>query len=248
MVVLDQVSFAYGSSDVLIDISLRLKAGEVYALLGANGAGKSTLQKLIRGSLRPRAGSVQVFGLDPSGPEASWRSRLAWVTDLPALHPRLTVLETLRFYAGLYGVAGNFPELLARVGLLGLEKRYGSQLSRGQQQRLAWARALLVGAELLLLDEPTNGLDVVGREEIYRLVAGFEGAILLSTHDMREAQELADRVGILHGGRLVAEGTPAALCLEHLGQELLDSARQPSLEQVYRSLTGRSLYCPSEQT
>lgn len=248
MVVLDQVSFAYGSSDVLTEVSLRLNAGEVYALLGANGAGKSTLQKLIRGSLKPRSGSVRVFGLDPCGRESSWRSRLAWVTDLPALHPRLTVLETLRFYAGLYGVPGNFPELLARVGLTGLEKRYGSQLSRGQQQRLAWARALLVGAELLLLDEPTNGLDVVGREEIYRLVAEFGGAILLSTHDMREAQELADRVGILHQGRLVAEGTPAALCLEHLGLELLESARQPSLEQVYRTLTGRSLYCPSEES
>ena len=248
MVVLDQVSFAYGSSDVLTDVSLRLNAGEVYGLLGANGAGKSTLQKLIRGSLKPRAGSVQVFGLDPCGRQSRWRSRLAWVTDLPALHPRLTVLETLRFYAGLYGVPGNFPELLARVGLTGLEKRYGSQLSRGQQQRLAWARALLVGAELLLLDEPTNGLDVVGREEIYRLMADFGGAILLSTHDMREAQELADRVGILHDGRLVAEGTPAALCQQYLGLELLESARQPSLEQVYRSLTGRSLYCPSEET
>ena len=230
----------------MTDVCLHLESGQVYALLGANGAGKSTLQKLIRGSLRPRSGNVRVFGSDPCvGSE--WRSRMAWITDQPALHPRLTVLETLRFYAGLYGKSANFSELLASVGLSGLEKRYGSQLSRGQQQRLGWARALLVQAELLLLDEPTNGLDVVGREEIYRLVREFKGSILLSTHDMREAQELAGRVGILHGGRLLTEGTPAALCQQHLGQELGDVAQQPSLERVYRVVTGRSLYCASEE-
>ncbi len=218
----------------------------MFALLGANGAGKSTLQKLIRGSLRPREGTVRVFGSDPCQ-GSSWRSRMAWITDQAALHPRLTVLETLRFYAGLYGVSADFVGLLAKVGLSGLEKRYGSQLSRGQQQRLAWARALLVKAELLLLDEPTNGLDVLGREEIYRLVREFGGAILLSTHDMREAQELADRVGILHKGRLLADGTPAELCRQHLGQELGDLAQQPSLERVYRALAGRSLYCACEE-
>lgn len=215
--------------------------------MGANGAGKSTLQKLIRGSLRPRSGAVRVFGSDPCEGSA-WRSRMAWITDQPALHPRLTVLETLRFYAGLYGVKASFSELLGVVGLNGLEKRYGSELSRGQQQRLAWARALLVQAELLLLDEPTNGLDVVGREGIYRLVRQFRGAILLSTHDMREAQELAHRVGILHGGRLLAEGTPADLCRQHLGQEMGNLAEQPSLERVYRVVTGRSLYCASEES
>lgn len=206
-------------------------------MLGANGAGKSTLQKLIRGSLRPRAGTVRVFGSDPCEGSA-WRSRLAWITDQPALHPRLTVLETLRFYAGLYGVHADFPALLKSVGLQGLEKRYGSQLSRGQQQRLAWARALLIRAELLLLDEPTNGLDVLGREEIYRLVRQFQGAILLSTHDMREAQELADRVGILHQGRLLVEGSPQELCCQY---------QQPSLEGVYRVVAGRSLYGVCEE-
>lgn len=172
---------------------------------------------------------------------------MAWITDLPALHPRLTVLETLRFYAGLYGVRTSPAELLAQVGLKGLEKRFGGQLSRGQQQRLAWARALLIKAELLLLDEPTNGLDVLGREEVYRLIRDFKGAILLSTHDMREAQELAARVGILHQGRLLAEGTPGQLCVQYLGQDLGDLAQQPSLERVYRALVGRSLYCASEE-
>ncbi|MBS2036411.1 ABC transporter ATP-binding protein [bacterium] len=218
----------------------------MYAMLGANGAGKSTLQKLIRGSLRPSSGSVRVFGQDPCS-DSSWRARLAWITDLPALHPRLTLLESLRFYAGLYGVQADPLDLLDRVGLSGLEKRYGAQLSRGQQQRLAWARALLVRAELLLLDEPTNGLDVLGREEIYRLIRDFKGAILLSTHDMREAQELAGRVGILHQGRLLAEGTPAELCAQYLNQELGDLAQQASLERVYRAVAGRSLYCASEE-
>lgn len=173
---------------------------------------------------------------------------MAWITDQPALHARLTMLETLRFYAGLYGKSANCVQMLETVGLSGLENRYSSQLSRGQQQRMAWARALLVEAELLLLDEPTNGLDVVGREEIYRLVRAFTGTILLSTHDMREAQELAGRVGILHQGELVAEGTPAELCRQYLNQELGDVAQQPSLERVYRAVTGRSLYCASEES
>lgn len=206
------------------------------------------MQKLIRGSLRPRLGQVRVFGQDPWGAGAELRRRLACVNDLPALHSRLSVGETLRFYAGLYGVRVA-PDLLAQVGLQGLEKRNVAQLSRGQQQRLAWARALLTEAELLLLDEPTNGLDVAAREEVHALVRAIRGrghCLLLSTHDMREAQDLADRVGILHQGRLVAQGTPDELCRQFLGQGLEEAHLQPSLERVYRAVTGRSLYRAAE--
>ena len=246
-----QVAFAYGKVDVLHHLSLCLYPGQIYALLGPNGAGKSTLQKLLRGSLRPRSGQLRVLGVEPWGAPASWRARLAWVNDVPAVHPRLTVHESLSFYAGLYALsASKISDVIDQTGLTGLERRYPSQLSRGQQQRLAWAKALLIEAELWLLDEPTNGLDVAAKEEIHGLVRSIRGSgrcLLLSTHDMREAQDLADRVGILHEGRLVAEGTPEQLCQEHLGQSLGDPSLQPSLERVYRTVTGRSLYSTAER-
>jgi heme ABC exporter ATP-binding subunit CcmA len=244
------LTFAYRDCDVLQQISLSISPGQIYALLGPNGAGKSTLQKILRGSLRPRSGQVRVFGVDPWMAPASWRARLAWVNDVPAIHPRLTVGETLRFYAGLYGLAqGRQSEVMVEAGLTGLDKRYVAQLSRGQQQRLAWAKALLVGADLWLLDEPTNGLDVAAKEEVHQLVRSLRGrgrSLLLSTHDMREAQDLADQVGILHQGQLVAQGSPEQLCQEYLGQSLGDPHLQPSLERVYGTVTGRSLYAPAE--
>lgn len=247
-----QVSFGYRSTDVLHQVDLTISSAQVYALLGPNGAGKSTLQKLIRGSLSPRAGEIRVLGQEPFSAPPSWRSQLAWVHDLPALHGRLTVRETLLFYAGLY--AQSRPDLdgiLQQVGLQGLERRPAAQLSRGQQQRLAWARAILQQARILLLDEPTNGLDVAAREEVHQWVREHRQAgrcVMLSTHDMREAQDLADFVGILDQGRLLAQGSPDQLCREYLGQSLGEPASQPSLERVYRTVTGRSLYAPAESS
>ena len=235
---------------MLHQVSLSICAGQIYALLGPNGAGKSTLQKILRGSLQPRSGKVAVFGVNPWSAPASWRRRLAWVNDVPAIHPRLTVSESLSFYAGLYGLPGTRQrEVIDEAGLEGLEKRNVGQLSRGQQQKLAWAKAMLVEAELWLLDEPTNGLDVAAKEEVHRLLGEIRArgrCLLLSTHDMREAQDLADLVGILHEGRLVAQGTPEQLCQQYLGQSLGDPQAQPSLERVYRTVTGRSLYITAE--
>lgn len=243
---MEAVDFSYASVQVLHEINLQLHAGEICALLGPNGAGKSTLQKLIRGSLRPQRGTVLVFGQQPWRGDSAWRARLAFVNDQPAVHPRLSVRENLRFYAGLYGVpATRCEELLAQTGLSSLGGRRAGQVSRGQLQRLAWARALLIGADLLLLDEPTSGLDLESKSQIHALIDAHRGqghTILLATHDMLEAQRLADRVGILDGGRLLDFDTPEQLCQRHLGQGLGDVAQQPSLERVYQTLTGRSLY------
>lgn len=229
---------------------MQLEPGQIYALLGPNGAGKSTLQKLIRGSLRPQRGTVRVFGCEPSMAGGAWRARLAWVSDLPSLHGRLNVGENLRFYAGLYGVPQQrVSEVLASTGLENLMARPVAQLSRGQQQRLAWARALLIGADLLLLDEPTNGLDIVSKTAVHALIQAHRSqghTILLATHDMTEAERLADKVGILDQGTLLDQDTPANLCQRHLGQSLGDPQQQPSLERVYRALTGRNLYAAAE--
>lgn len=221
------------------------------ALLGPNGAGKTTLQRLLRGSLAPQGGTVRVFGQDPCQAGALWRRRLAWLSDQPSLHGRLTCKETLQFYCGLYQVDScQIETMLARVGLAGLEHRRAGQLSRGQQQRLAWARALLQKSDLLLLDEPTSGLDVSSKEEIHALIRDLRGSncsVLLSTHDMREAQDLADRVAILERGQILDEGSPAELCQRHLGESYVEEQALPNLERVYRHLTGRSLYSAAER-
>jgi len=247
----EKVSFRYAAVDVLHQINLSLASGQVFALLGPNGAGKSTLQKLIRGSLKPNEGRLLVLGREPWLGDSSWRARIASVTDQPALPPRLSVRESMRFWAGLFGVANRrVDEVLEQVGLTALQGRFSSTLSRGQQQKVAWARALLVGAELLLLDEPTNGLDLDSKEEVHSLVRQYRGdghTIVLTTHDMLEAQSLADYVGIVDQGRILDQGTPDELCQRHLGQSLQQLPQQPTLEKVYRILAGRSLYSASER-
>lgn len=247
----ESVSFRYSAVDVLHQVNLSLAPGQVFALLGPNGAGKSTIQKLIRGSLKPSSGRLTVLGCQPWLGDSHWRARIASVTDQPALPPRLSVRESLRFWAGLYGVpAQRVGEVVEKVGLTPLQGRFSPTLSRGQQQKVAWARALLVGAELLLLDEPTNGLDLDSKEEVHSLVRLYreEGhTIVLTTHDMREAQVLADYVGIVDEGRILDQGTPDDLCQRHLGQGLQEVPEQPTLEKVYRILAGRSLYSASER-
>lgn len=226
---------------MLQQVSLQFFPGQIYALLGPNGAGKTTLQKIIRGSLQPSAGQVRVLGQNPKVLRDG-RHEMAWLSDQPAVHARLKVGELLQFYAGLFGVPCRAP--LREVGLEGLEGRYCGQLSRGQQQRLGWARALMTGARLLLLDEPTSGLDLASKERIHELLQRFVeggGAALLSTHDMLEAQQLAHCVGILERGQLLDQDSPGELCRRHLDQELETSSAQPSLEKVYRKLTGNSL-------
>lgn len=235
---------------MLKGLDLRLAPGEIFCLLGPNGAGKSTVQKLLRGSLAPSTGTVRVFGTDPRLGDGAWRSRLAWVSDRPALHARLSVRENLQGAAALFGRSqAESDAACEQVGLTELARQRAGNLSRGQGQRLAWARALLARAELFLLDEPTGGLDVVARQAVHDLIRAARDAgatLLLSTHDMSEAQALADRVGILHEGRLLDVGSPSELCLRHLEQELPPASQLPSLERVYRLLTGRSLIHPSE--
>ena len=247
---LQEVHFEYPGTPVLKGLTFTIESGQIYTLLGPNGAGKSTVQKLICGSLAPGRGQVRVLQHDPLTNHPGWRARLAWLGDQPAHHVRLTLLENLSFYADLYSIPRErCAQVLEQVGLAALQKRYPGTLSRGQQQRLGWARALLIGAELLLLDEPTNGLDLASKESIHQLIVRFRdqgGTVLLSTHDMSEAEALSDQVGLLADGRLFDQGTPQELCQRHLGQELPPAAERPGLERVYRLTTGRSLIAPSE--
>jgi ABC-2 type transport system ATP-binding protein len=205
----------FGPVPVLEGLTLRVAAGEVYGLLGPNGAGKSTLLHLILGLLRPAAGEVCVLGTTP---EAA-RSRIGYLPERPRYHTHLSgrdYLRTLGRLSDLHGaaLASRCDELLALVGLLGAAERRVGHYSKGMLQRLGIAQALLHEPELLLVDEPSAGLDPAGQREIVDLLATLRRqgrTILMCTHQLAEAHELCDRVGVLASGRIEAEARVASV-------------------------------------
>jgi heme ABC exporter ATP-binding subunit CcmA len=185
----------------LADVTLTVAHGERLALLGANGAGKSTLVRVLAGLLRPSSGSVQVGGLPP----AKARQQIGLVGHATLLYEDLSARENLRFFGRLYGLSNvdeAIPGLLAQVGLSRLADRRVGGLSRGQQQRLALARALVHRPRLLLLDEPDTALDAGGHDLLEALLVGGDRAVVVATHDVTLAARVATRVAVLDGGRL----------------------------------------------
>jgi ABC-2 type transport system ATP-binding protein len=210
--VLDAVTKRYGATVALDAVTLEVRPGQVTALLGANGAGKTTTVRLIQGITRPSAGRVTVGGASP----LDWqtRRRTGVMLQVSGVPGTLTVREHVRLFSAYYAAPLPLGDVLARAGLEALASRPFAKLSGGQQQRLMFALAICGNPDLLCLDEPTVGLDVEARrrfwEEIRRL-RDNRRAILLTTHYLEEADALADRVVVLAAGRLVADGTPAAL-------------------------------------
>jgi ABC-2 type transport system ATP-binding protein len=210
------VHFAYGKQPVLAGISLTVREGEVYGLVGADGAGKTTLLSLTAGLLRPSAGHLLLLGKDPASAEV--RDEFAYMPQGFGLYPDLSCLENLHFFADLHGLPREradelIADLLARTGLKGFEHRRARNLSGGMMQKLALACALVTRPRVILLDEPTTGVDPLSRRAFWRLLDGVraEGvAILYATANMDEA-ERCDRVGMLEGGYLVRQGTPVEL-------------------------------------
>jgi len=224
------------------DVSLAVRRGEIYGLLGANGSGKSTLIRCFATLLEPDSGFVRVFGHDVAVDELRVKRLINRVSVEASFFKKLSAMENLVYAGRLYGVPverarAAVREILGRLGISAdrfdepLEK-----LSRGMQQKVAIARAFLTAPMLLLLDEPTTGLDIRSKREVQTFVRelrdSHDATILLTTHDLDEAARLADRIGILHGGRLVAEGT---------AQELAARAGAKDLEEVFMSLTGKRL-------
>jgi ABC-2 type transport system ATP-binding protein len=204
----------------IADVSLRLERGDIVGVLGANGSGKSTLIRLVSGLLTLDEGRVSVFGHDIERDEMAVKRLINRVSVDAAFFKKLSPMENLLFAARLYGLdAGKARRdavaILARLGIA--EKRVGrpiEQMSRGMQQKVAIARALLTSPSLLLLDEPTTGLDPRSRRTMWEIVRGLVAGgatIFLTTQYLDEADELADRIGVLDGGRLVAEGTAEEL-------------------------------------
>jgi ABC-2 type transport system ATP-binding protein len=210
------LSKRYGSIDAVREVSFAVQKGETLALLGPNGAGKTTTLEILEGFRGRDAGQVEVLGRDPADRSASreLRARVGLVLQDIAVEPYLTVRETLARNAGYYEAPQPVPDLIGLVGLSGLERQKVRNLSGGQKRRLDLALGLIGDPELLFLDEPTTGFDPSARHAAWDIVRGLHSSgttVVLTTHYMDEAQALADRVVVLAGGGVVADGPPETL-------------------------------------
>ncbi len=228
------------------DVSLTVNRGEIFGILGPNGSGKSTLVRLIATLLIPDGGEIRIFGLDVREDEAQVKRLINRVSVDAAFFKKLSPMENLLYAARLYGLSGGearerIVEILAR---LGIEERNihapVEEMSRGMQQKVAIARAFLTAPVLLLLDEPTTGLDPRSKREVQAFVQEIrrthDTTVLLTTHDMNEADELCDRIAIIDSGKIVALDTPAGL-----KAFVSKNGREPTLEDVFMELTGKQL-------
>jgi ABC-2 type transport system ATP-binding protein len=213
-VTVDGIAKAYGGTEALRGVSFEIRSGEVFSLLGPNGAGKTTTVEILEGYRRRDAGNVDVLGVDPERAGGSWRERIGVVLQQSELYPNLTVEEMVGLFAGYYERPRDVDGV---VGLVGLEEKRSARvrsLSGGQKRRLDLAVALAGDPELLFLDEPTTGFDPAARRAAWEMIRSLRElgkTILLTTHYLDEAEQLADRVAVLRGGRIVAIGTPAEL-------------------------------------
>lgn len=209
-------------------LDLHICQGELYALLGPNGAGKTTTLRMVVGLEAPDSGRIEVCGIDALAEPLAAKARIAWLPDDPLLYDKLTPMEYLAFVAGLWAVPGAVARARADalVVQLGLEEKRDARcegLSRGQRQKVALAGALIHEPELLILDEPLTGLDAAAArtvKDMLRARARAGGTVILTTHILEVAERLADRIGIIRAGRLIAEGTPQALAAD--GETLED--------------------------
>jgi len=221
-----------------LDIAVR--AGELYTLLGPNGAGKTTTLRMVAGLLRPDNGSISVFGIDALADPITAKRIMAWLSDEPMIYDKLTPFEYLEFVAGLWGVDAALAEVRARelIDWLGLAPHAHERcdgFSKGMRQKVALAGALVHEPKLIILDEPLTGLDV-GAARLVKTVlrervrAG--STVIMTTHILEVAERMADRIGVIAGGRLIAEGT-----LEDLRRQTGKSGS--SLEDTFLTLVAR---------
>ena len=210
----------YGSFTAVHPLDLAVEQGEIYGFIGPNGAGKTTTIRMVLGLISPTAGSIEMFG-EPLGPDRGALRRVGALVEEPAFWPYLSGRRNLEYFARAGGRTDDtrsrlrrIEEVLGTVGLAGVADRKVKAFSQGMRQRLGIAQALLGVPELLVLDEPTNGLDPTGMREVRSLVRGLADgglSVLVSSHLLGEVESICDRVGVMAGGRLVAQGTPLAL-------------------------------------
>jgi ABC-2 type transport system ATP-binding protein len=200
-------------------LDLTVRAGEFYALLGPNGAGKTTTLRMVAGLLRPDAGSVSILGVDALVDPVAAKQIMAWVSDEPMIYDKLTPLEYLEFVAGLWGIDPAISEPSSHTLLisLGLEPHLHERcegFSKGMRQKVALAGALVHDPRLIILDEPLTGLDALSARHVKGLLGERVRSgctVIMTTHILEVAERMADRIGVIAAGRLVAEGTLAEL-------------------------------------
>jgi ABC-2 type transport system ATP-binding protein len=204
----------YDELDAVAGIDLEVAPGEIFAFLGPNGAGKTTTVEILEGFRERSSGEVSVLGVDPARADGDWRGRIGVVLQESQPEPGLTVRECLELYAGYYGAPREIGETIELVGLVEKADTLAEHLSGGQRRRLDVALALIGDPDLIFLDEPTTGFDPSARRTAWGVIAGLKAlgkTVFLTTHYMDEAENLADRIAVIAGGRIVAEGTPETL-------------------------------------
>ncbi len=227
MIIAKNLSKSFGTAKAVNHVSLQVKAGEVYGLVGSDGAGKTTTLRLLVGALKPDSGEASICGYSVSAQTEKARAQLGYLSQRFSLYEDLSVLENIRFFAELRGLTldewqPRCMEILDFVGLAAFKDRRAGQLSGGMKQKLGLASALVTRPRVLLLDEPTTGVDPVTRQDFWQLViklvsTSFPGeasgggrSVLLTTPYMDEASR-CHRVGFMRAGRMIAEGTPSEL-------------------------------------
>jgi ABC-2 type transport system ATP-binding protein len=242
---------SYGDFEAVKGISFEIRSGEVFSLLGPNGAGKTTTVEILEGYRKRDRGDVSVLGIDPERAGLDWRERIGVVLQQDELYPYFTVRECVELFAGYYEQPRDPAEVVRLVGLEEKAKARVKTLSGGQKRRLDLAVALVGDPELLFLDEPTTGFDPGARRvawETIRSLRALGKTILLTTHYIEEAQQLADRVAVLRAGRIVGIGTPSELIgaapateirYRLNGEVVVVQTEEPT--RVLHELTGRAL-------
>ncbi len=242
---------SYGEHEALRGITFEIREGEVFGLLGPNGAGKTTTVEILEGYRSRDGGKVDVLGFDPARAETAYRERIGVVLQQSQLWPNLTVAETHRMFAGYYERPRDVDEVIRLVGLGEKRDARVKTLSGGQKRRLDLGIALVGDPELVFLDEPTTGFDPRARRAAWDMIRSLRSlgkTILLTTHYLDEAEQLADRVAVLREGRIISEGTPAELTggtqetevrYRRDGNEVVIRTKEPT--QVLHELTEQAI-------
>lgn len=230
----------FGSLRAVDSLNLRIREGEILVLLGPNGAGKTTSVRLLASILKPTSGRATIAGHDVVEGAKIIRQIVGFLTEFPGLYPRMSLGDYLDFFGELYGISKEerrrrIDELMERFGVLGMRGKHLAEFSKGMRQRVALVRALIHDPQILFLDEPTSAMDPHSAKMVRDYIRGLRSSrhtILLCTHNLAEAESLADRVAIISQGRITALGTPGELKRQFLGTPLFELRLASSLDRL----------------